>query len=146
MAQSSSEISFNPQPSLQPSTAPGVDAEPAPYTRPVARRRNYIWSELMKRVFLVDVLQCERCGGGWMKILAAIHPPDATGKKWLFNHIWSFDVSSSNKRKYERDERRDAGICFGISWMVAKVILAALREALLRIVDSYRRRRNRHDA
>jgi len=80
MAQSSSEISFNPQPSLQPSTAPGVDAEPAPYTRPVARRRNYIWSELMKRVFLVDVLQCERCGGGRMKILAAIHPPDATGK------------------------------------------------------------------
>ncbi len=34
----------------------------------------------MKRVFLVDVLQCERCGGGPMKILAAIHPPDATGK------------------------------------------------------------------
>ena len=73
--------------------------------------------------------------------------PRNVGKsdKWLFNHIWSFDVSSSNKRKYERDERRDAGICFGISWMVAKVILAALREALLRIVDSCRRR-NRHDA
>ena len=29
----------------------------------------------MKRVFLVDVLQCEICGGA-MKILAAIHPPD----------------------------------------------------------------------
>jgi len=33
----------------------------------------------MKRVFSVDVLQCERCGGR-MKILAAIHPPDTTGK------------------------------------------------------------------
>ena len=33
----------------------------------------------MKRVFLVDVLQCERCGGR-MKILAAIHPPDTTEK------------------------------------------------------------------
>ena len=37
------------------------------------------WSELMKRVFLVDVLQCERCGGH-LKILAAIHSPDLTGK------------------------------------------------------------------
>ena len=33
----------------------------------------------MKRVFLVDVLLCERCGGR-MKIVAAIHPPDTTGK------------------------------------------------------------------
>ena len=31
------------------------------------------------RSFLLDVLQCERCGGP-MKILAAIHPPEATGK------------------------------------------------------------------
>jgi hypothetical protein len=31
----------------------------------------------MKRVFLVDVLECERCGGR-IKILAAIHPPEAT--------------------------------------------------------------------
>jgi hypothetical protein len=44
-----------------------------------SRQRNYTWSELMKRVFLLDVLQCERCGGR-MKILAAIHPPDTTGK------------------------------------------------------------------
>jgi hypothetical protein len=28
----------------------------------------------MKRVFLVDVLQCESCGGE-RKVLAAIHPP-----------------------------------------------------------------------
>ncbi len=41
--------------------------------------RNYTWSELMKRVFLVDVLQCEICGGA-MKIIAAIHAPDTTRK------------------------------------------------------------------
>ena len=55
-----------------------MDAEAAPET-PSAHKRNYTWAELMKRVFLVDVLQCERCGGQ-MKILAAIHPPDATRK------------------------------------------------------------------
>ena len=75
----SSEVPLNPHPSSQPSTAPGVDAEPAPHTPPSARARNHTWAELMKRVFLVDVLQCERCGGR-LKILAAIHPPDTTRK------------------------------------------------------------------
>jgi hypothetical protein len=76
-----SETPLNTQPSSQPSTAPIApvrDAERAP--QPCAGKRNYTWAELMKRVFLVDVLQCERCGGGPMKILAAIHPPDATRK------------------------------------------------------------------
>jgi hypothetical protein len=76
-----SETPLNTQPSSQPSTAPTapvIDAEPAAQI-PCARKRNYTWAELMKRVFLVDVLQCQRCGGP-MKILAAIHPPDATRK------------------------------------------------------------------
>ena len=34
---------------------------------------------LMKRVFAIDVLQCDRCGGG-MRLMAAIHSPDATRK------------------------------------------------------------------
>lgn len=38
--------------------------------------RNYSWAELMKRVWEVDVLKCDRCGGR-MRILAAIHSPDA---------------------------------------------------------------------
>ena len=75
----SNEISVDPQPSPQPPTAPAVGAESTPRTLPSVRHRNYTWAELMKRVFLLDVLQCERCGG-LMKILAAIHPPDATGK------------------------------------------------------------------
>jgi hypothetical protein len=33
----------------------------------------------MMRVFALDVLRCEVCGGR-MKILAAIHPPDVTRK------------------------------------------------------------------
>jgi hypothetical protein len=36
--------------------------------------RNTTWAELMRRVFLVDVLRCEGCGGR-MKILAAIRAP-----------------------------------------------------------------------
>jgi hypothetical protein len=34
-------------------------------------------SELLRRVFALDVLECPRCGGR-MRILAAIHSPDAT--------------------------------------------------------------------
>jgi len=33
----------------------------------------------MKRVFAIDVLQCDRCGGV-MRIIAAIHPPNTTRK------------------------------------------------------------------
>ena len=40
------------------------------------RPRRYAWAELLKRVFSVDVLACDRCGGR-MKILCAINPPDA---------------------------------------------------------------------
>ena len=35
------------------------------------------WAVLMRRVFAVDVLECPKCGGK-MKILATIHPPEAT--------------------------------------------------------------------
>ncbi|MBI4473021.1 MAG: transposase, partial [Acidobacteria bacterium] len=73
------EITRNPPPSPGVSPARGVDAEPAPQTLSSVRPRNYTWAELMKRVFLVDVLLCERCGGA-MKILAAIHPPETTSR------------------------------------------------------------------
>ena len=38
--------------------------------------RYYSWAELMKRVWEVDVLECPWCQGR-MRILAAIHSPDA---------------------------------------------------------------------
>ena len=43
------------------------------------RPRRYSWAELLKRVFAVDVLKCDRCGGR-MKILCAINPPTAIRK------------------------------------------------------------------
>jgi len=36
--------------------------------------RNYSWSQLMARIFALDVLECPRCGGR-MRILAAIEDP-----------------------------------------------------------------------
>jgi hypothetical protein len=44
--------------------------------RAPARPRNYSWAELMRRVWRLDVLQCPRCLGT-MRILAAVHPPQA---------------------------------------------------------------------
>ena len=52
------------------------DALPSP-DAPTPRRRRLAWSELLRRVFALDVLECPRCGGR-MRLLAAIHPPDAT--------------------------------------------------------------------
>jgi len=43
------------------------------------RPRNYSWSELMRRIFSIDVLACPRCGGR-MRILCSIHPPEAIHK------------------------------------------------------------------
>jgi hypothetical protein len=43
---------------------------PAPH-----RERRLPWSELLRRVFAVDALQCDRCGGR-MRILAAIDQPE----------------------------------------------------------------------
>ena len=39
------------------------------------RARRLSWSELMRRVFEVDVLECPRCQGP-MRILAAIEQPE----------------------------------------------------------------------
>jgi len=44
---------------------------------PGPRTRNYTWAELMRRVFEVDVLECPACQGP-MRVLAAIHSPEAT--------------------------------------------------------------------
>ena len=38
--------------------------------------RNYTWAQLLRRVFAIDVLQCDRCGGR-MRIVAAIHSSEA---------------------------------------------------------------------
>jgi putative transposase/transposase-like zinc-binding protein len=52
---------------------------PPATSRDVVHGRNYTWAELMKRVWALDVLECPRCQGR-MRILAAIHSPDAIHK------------------------------------------------------------------
>jgi len=47
--------------------------------RTTPAKRNSSWAQLMMRVFAIDVLKCGRCGGR-LRIMAAIHPPDATTK------------------------------------------------------------------
>jgi hypothetical protein len=73
------EIGFGPSSSIEPSATASVETGPPPSKPQPARQRNHTWAELMRRVFSLDVLQCDRCGGR-MKILAAIHPPDTTRK------------------------------------------------------------------
>ena len=52
------------------------DASPSAHG-PSTRPRRLAWAELLRRVFAVDVLECPRCGGR-MRLLATIHPPQAT--------------------------------------------------------------------
>ena len=54
--------------------APAIERQP----------RNYLWSELMKRVFAADVLACHLCGGR-LCILATIRPPETTRK--ILEHL-----------------------------------------------------------
>jgi hypothetical protein len=68
-------------PEAEPARHDGCSAgkQPARSERPKPRcshPRNYSWAELMKRVWEVDVLECPCCRGR-MRILAAIHSPDA---------------------------------------------------------------------
>ena len=46
--------------------------------------RRFDWSALMKRVFAIDVLVCDACGGA-MRILAVLPEGDATGS--ILNHL-----------------------------------------------------------
>jgi Putative transposase/Transposase zinc-binding domain len=51
---------------------------------PPLQRKNYSWSQLLMRVFEIDVLECERCRGR-VRILAAIQPPETTRK--ILDHL-----------------------------------------------------------
>jgi hypothetical protein len=66
-----------PTPGREP--LPGVGGEGAPEGVPIAelRPRRLAWADLLRRVFAIDVLECPRCGAR-TRLLAAIHPPDAT--------------------------------------------------------------------
>jgi hypothetical protein len=62
-------------PDSGPAAAQGA-AEAVAVVRDPPRSRNYSWAELMRRVWLIDVLECAACHGR-LRILAAIHSPEA---------------------------------------------------------------------
>ena len=55
----------------------GAPERPAPINELPLWPRRLAWAELLRRVFAIDVLECPRCGAR-TRLLAAIHPPDAT--------------------------------------------------------------------
>jgi hypothetical protein len=68
------------RPSIAP-VPPGVEScgHPDNSEKEKPQVRHYIWSQLMARIFAVDVLACPRCGGR-MRILAVIQDPSVARK------------------------------------------------------------------
>jgi hypothetical protein len=58
---------------------PGCPAAEEGKPKRNTKQKNYSWAQLLKRVFEVDVLICPRCGSK-MRVLCAIHQPDAIQK------------------------------------------------------------------
>lgn len=71
---SSREQARSPRPT--PRSARGGSAA-GKSSRSLRPSRYYTWAELMRRVFELDVLECPDCHGP-LRILSAIHPPEAT--------------------------------------------------------------------
>ena len=59
-------------------SSPASRESVVPHPRSSRPSRYYSWSELMQRVFQIDVLECPSCKASPMRILAAIHPPTTT--------------------------------------------------------------------
>src|SRR2546425_2342691 len=62
---------------------PGSEPD-ATGSAPPPRRKNYSWSGLLKRVFEIDILVCERCGGP-VRVIAAIQEPETAQK--ILNYL-----------------------------------------------------------
>jgi hypothetical protein len=59
-------------------------AEEPEEEKPRPRAKSYTWAELMARAFLIDVLNCPRCGGR-LKLIALIDQPSVISK--ILNHL-----------------------------------------------------------
>ncbi len=55
----------------------GATKEEGVGAAPVPDKRRYAWADLLRRVFEFEVLDCPECGGR-LRIIAAIHAPEAT--------------------------------------------------------------------
>jgi len=71
-----------PPPELKPDEPSCAEARSAPALRP--KRKRYSWAELMRRVFEIDVLICEHCGGT-RKLLAFLTQPQTIRR--ILKHI-----------------------------------------------------------
>jgi len=70
---------------VPPESTPHNESEPdTTASAPPPRRKNYSWSELLKRVFEIDILVCERCGGP-VRVIAAIQQSETTQK--ILNYL-----------------------------------------------------------
>ena len=65
-----SHVPVPPESNRRPGSEPDATG-----SAPPPRRKNYSWSELLKRVFEIDILVCERCGGP-VRVIAAIQEPE----------------------------------------------------------------------
>ena len=72
-------VAVPPESTSQNESEPDATESPPP-----PRRKNYSWSELLKRVFETDILVCERCGGP-VRVIAAIQEPETTQK--ILNYL-----------------------------------------------------------
>ena len=90
---------------------------PSPPPSPPAEShlRYYTWAELMQRVFKIDVLECPRCRGR-LRILAAIHPPDAA-RRTAAKHVHRIELklkSSRNSRNSLSPQNRRPAVSSGM--------------------------------
>jgi Putative transposase len=83
----SPEVPFGTCPHATAATKPRLQKESETDTLQVQSSRqskNYSWSALLKRVFEIDVLVCERCGGP-VRVIAAIQERQTTEK--ILNYL-----------------------------------------------------------
>lgn len=59
---------------------------------PAERHRAMSWAQRLKRVFRIDIEQCERCGGK-VRIIASIDDPQVIGK--ILSHLQAREAASS---------------------------------------------------
>ena len=78
-------------------------------------RRRYSWAELLRRVFLIDVLVCPHCGGR-RRLLAAIHDPESIRRCWG-DGLPSTTLSGVRGREVELRKNGESPQSFGGSLM-----------------------------
>ena len=72
---SDEEVKAETAPGDKRAKAPGPEADPTSKVAQAIRARRLPWADLLRRVFSVDVLKCDKCDGN-RTIISAITQPD----------------------------------------------------------------------